>query len=59
MRRRRRATGSGVDAKMKRLNGGRTHRRIMSDATKIVLGTVGAAGFLAVVAVAYIVLYMP
>ena len=31
----------------------------MSDATKIVLGTVGAAGFLAVVAVAYIVLYMP
>jgi hypothetical protein len=30
----------------------------MSDATKIVLGTVGASGFLALVAVVYVALYM-
>jgi hypothetical protein len=30
----------------------------MSDATKIVLGTIGASGFLAVVALLYVALYM-
>lgn len=30
----------------------------MSDATKIVMGTIGGSAFLAVVAVVYVVLYM-
>jgi hypothetical protein len=30
----------------------------MSDATKIVMGTIGASAFLAIVAVLYVVLYM-